>query len=123
MGGRQRVVARADGFCCDTERTVAQSFYFPLCGCLWSDDLTDLSGKRSPAHVLDSDGLFDSVHLLLVAPAVPPGALLGLLQGVFQGFDSLSCHSQTFLQLGKLAAEVCVVPDQLRATGKGHHVH
>lgn len=123
MGGRQWVVTWADGFCCDTEKTVMQSFCFPLRGCLWSKDLTDLSRKCSPAHVLESDGLFDPVHLLLVAPAVPPGALLGLLQGVFQGFDSLDCHSQTFLQLGELAAEVCVVPDQLRAAGKGNQVH
>uniref|UniRef100_A0A3P8V673 Uncharacterized protein n=1 Tax=Cynoglossus semilaevis TaxID=244447 RepID=A0A3P8V673_CYNSE len=33
-----------------------------------------------PGHVLGSDGLFDAVHLLLVALAVTGGVLLGLLQ-------------------------------------------
>lgn len=81
----------------------------------WNVDrqLTDLRREPPPRHVLGPDGLFDAVHFLLVALAVPHGALLGLLQGVLQGFDPLGRGPQTLLQLGQLAAEVRVVSNQL----------
>lgn len=77
--------------------------------------LTDLCRVPPPGHVLGPDGLFDAVHLLLVALAVPHGVLLGLLQGVLQGFDPLGRRTQTLLQLGQLAAKIRVVSNQLRA--------
>lgn len=77
--------------------------------------LTDLCGEAPPRHVLGPDGLFDAVHFLLVALAVPHGVLLGLLQGVLQRLDPLGRRPQALLQLGQLAAQVCVVSDQLRS--------
>ena len=76
--------------------------------------LTDLGGEAPPRHVLGTHRLLDAVHLLLVALAVPHGALLGVLQGVLQSFDALRRGPQTLLQFGQLAAQVCVVSDQLR---------
>lgn len=81
--------------------------------------LTDLCREAPPGHVFGAHSLLDAVDLLLVAAAVPHGVLLGFLQGVLQGFDSLHCHSQTPLQLRQLAAEVGVVPNQLSTVGGG----
>ncbi|CAG5896360.1 unnamed protein product [Menidia menidia] len=57
--------------------------------------LTDLGRVASPGHVLGPDGLFDPVHLLLVALAVAGGVLLGLLQCRLQGLDALSRSTKT----------------------------
>lgn len=76
--------------------------------------LTNLCRVAPPGHVLGPDSLFDAVHLLLVALAVPHGVLLGLLQGILQGFDSFGRGSKPLLQFGQLAAKVCVVSNQLR---------
>uniref|UniRef100_A0A8C4HEE6 Uncharacterized protein n=1 Tax=Dicentrarchus labrax TaxID=13489 RepID=A0A8C4HEE6_DICLA len=48
-----------------------------------------------PGHVLGPHGLFDAVHLLLVALAVAGGVLLGLLQSRLQGLDPLSRSTKT----------------------------
>uniref|UniRef100_A0A3Q1K323 Uncharacterized protein n=1 Tax=Anabas testudineus TaxID=64144 RepID=A0A3Q1K323_ANATE len=55
-----------------------------------------------PGHVLCPDGLFDAVHLLLVALAVTGGILLGLLQSRLQGLDPLSRSTKTLFQFRKL---------------------
>lgn len=75
--------------------------------------LTDLCRVSSPGHALGPHRLFDSVHFLLVGLAVLHGGLLGVLQSVLQSFDSLCGGTETLLQLGQLAAKVCVVSDQL----------
>lgn len=80
--------------------------------------LTDLCRVSSPGHALGPHCLFDPVHLLLVALAVPHGRLLGLLQSVLQSFDSLGSGAQTLLQLGQLATKICVVSDQLKGKTK-----
>lgn len=81
--------------------------------------LTDLSGVAPPGHVLGPDGLFDAVHLLLVAFAVACGVLFGLLQGRLQGLDPLSRSTQTLLQFRKLTAQVCIITHQLEEEEQG----
>lgn len=78
--------------------------------------LTYLSRVSSPEDVLGPDSLFNAVHFLLVAFAVPHGGLLGVSKGSFQSFHSLCCGPQTFLQLGQLTAKVSIVPHQLEDT-------
>ncbi|CAG5971795.1 unnamed protein product [Menidia menidia] len=80
--------------------------------------LTDLSRRSSSGHVLAPHRLFDPVHLLLVALALPGRRLLGVLQSGFQSFDSLRRGPQTPVQLRQLAAQVCVVSNQLQNTGR-----
>ena len=75
-------------------------------------------GVPSPGHVLGAQRLLDAVHLLLVALAVLHGALLGGPQDPLQGLDPLRRGPQTLLQLGQLAAQICVVPDQLEHRGR-----
>ena len=70
------------------------------------------------AHVvLGPHGVFDPVHFLLVALAVHHGPLLGVSQCSLQGLNSLSSRPQTLLQLWKLAAQICIVTNQLRDRG------
>lgn len=75
--------------------------------------LTYLGRVSSPRDVLGLHHLFDAVHFLLVAFAVFGGRLLGGPQGSFQSFDTFSCSSKAFLQLGQLTAEVGIVLRQL----------
>ena len=48
------------------------------------DGFGNLGGVATVLQVLLADGLLDAVHLVLVALAVPHGALLGLLKGRLQ---------------------------------------
>ena len=72
-----------------------------------------------PGHVLGPHDLLDAVHLLLVALAVPHGALLGVPQGALQGPDPLRRGPQTLLQLWQLAAQVGIVAHQLCSCRRG----
>lgn len=67
----------------------------------------------APQGILCPHGVLDAVHLLLVAPAVHHGSLLGIPQCSLQGLNSLSSRPKTFLQLWKLTAQICIVTNQL----------
>ena len=69
-------------------------------------------------RILGPHGVLDAVDLLLVAPAVDHGALLGVPQCRLQGLNSLSSRPQTLLQLWKLTAQICIVTNQLEK-GRG----
>lgn len=67
----------------------------------------------APHGVLYPHGVLDAVDLLLVAPAVHHGTLLGVPQCSLQGLNSLSSRPKTFLQLWKLTTQICIVTYQL----------
>lgn len=67
----------------------------------------------APQRALCPHGVLDAVDLLLVAPTVHHGALLGIPQCSLQGLNSLSSRPKTFLQLWKLTAQICIVTNQL----------
>lgn len=77
----------------------------------------------SAGHVLGSDGLFDAVHLLLVAFAVTGCVLFGLFERRLQSLYTLCCGPQALLQLGQLTAQVSVITHQLDKGRKDVNKH
>lgn len=78
---------------------------------------TDLCCMGASQGALCPHGVLDAVNLLLVAPAVHHGALLGIPQCSLQGLNSLSSRPKTFLQLWKLTTQICIVTNQLEGQG------
>jgi len=77
------------------------------------DWLCNLCSVATTLKVLLSDRLLDPVHLVLVPLPVPHRPLLRLLQCRLKRLHPLHRGPQPLLQLGKLAPQVRVVPDQL----------
>lgn len=80
--------------------------------------LTDLCRVSSAGHVLGSDGLFDAVHLLLIAFAVTCCVLFGLFERRLQSLHALRRRPQALLQLGQLTAQVSIITYQLHREKK-----
>lgn len=70
--------------------------------------------RGSPTHVFGLDGVFNALHLLLVATFFAGRVLFGLLQRRLQGLDPLGGRPQSLLHLRDLAVKVGVVPQQLQ---------
>merc|ERR550532_1440099 len=77
------------------------------------DWFCNLCRMATTLKVLLSDRLLDPVHLVLVPLPVPHRPLLRLLQRRLKCLHPLHCCPQPLLQLGELAPQVSVVPDQL----------
>lgn len=75
-------------------------------------ELTDHSWG-SPAHVHWFDRVLYTFHLLLMATSLAGSVLLCLFQGCLQGFDPLSCGSQSLFHFGNFTPEVSIIPQQL----------
>lgn len=80
---------------------------------------TNLCCMGAPHGILCPHGILDAVDLLLVAPTVHHGALLGVSQCSLQGLNSLSSRPKTFLQLWKLTTQICIVTNQLEGSYGG----
>lgn len=79
---------------------------------------TDLCCVGASHCILGPHGVLDAVDFLLVAAAVHHGALFGVPQCSLQGLNSLSSRPKTFLQLWKLATQICIVTNQLHSGGQ-----
>ena len=58
----------------------------------------------SSLDILLPDRFLDSLHLIGIALAIPDCDLPRVLQGGFQGFDTLHCAANPLFQLGNLTA-------------------
>lgn len=85
--------------------------------------VTYLCGVSSAGHVFGSHGLFDAVHLQLVAFAVAGCVLFGLFERRLQSLHTLRCCPQTLLQFRKLTAQVSIITYQLKNKGRQHSLH
>lgn len=74
--------------------------------------LTDHS-RGPPAHVHGLHRVLYTLHLLFVATSLAGSVLLCLFQGCLQGFDPLSCSSQSLFHFGNFTPEVGIIPQQL----------
>lgn len=75
--------------------------------------LCDLRAWSTTRQILLSNRFLDPVHLVLVALAISHCTFLGVAQRRLQGLDALHRRPQSFLQFRQLAAEVCVIPNEL----------
>lgn len=81
--------------------------------CILGVGLTDKSSMRPSERVSGPHDVFDALYFLLVAAPVLHGSFFSLGQRVLQRPNPLGRRAQTLLQLRKLAAQICVITNQL----------